>query len=59
MRKLKILKSIIETMLFFFSGFLVKISFSGKLNFISNILIFISSLVIITYIFINDVMKKM
>ena len=47
MRWIKLAKSIIESILFVFCGFLIRLSFSQQLNYINNILLFIGAIIII------------
>ncbi len=50
-----LIKKCIEALLFFLAGCLIRISFSGQLNYIENILIFICAIIIIIYITIENI----
>lgn len=55
MKWIKLTRCIIESILFVSCGFLVKLSFSGQLNYITNILLFICAIATIIYITINNI----
>ena len=50
MKRNGILIAIIEALLFFLAGYLVKVSFCGQLDCISNVLVFVCAIMIICYI---------
>lgn len=58
MRILQIIQKIIESILFFFAGFLFNISFSRKLDFISSIVLFVGALAIVGYIFVHAIKEE-
>ena len=51
---MKLAKEIFRTFLIFFSGVLLNLSFSGSLNIIYNIILFIGAFMIIAYIIVNE-----
>ena len=57
-KRLKLVKKIIESVLFFFFGFMINLSFSRQLDYITNILLFVGAILMISYIAINECLQK-
>lgn len=57
-KKLKASKRIVELLLFFFMGFWTRLSFSGKLDVVTNVILFIGAILVIVYIVINRVLEE-
>lgn len=58
-KKFKAIKRIVELLLFFFMGFWTRLSFSGKLDVVTNVILFIGAILVIVYIVINRVLEEL
>lgn len=52
--KMKLIKRIIEAILFVFAGNLIRIAFTSTLIYVENIILFIGAILIIIYIELNN-----
>ena len=55
---MKIIKKLTELTLFVFSGILVRISFSGALDYITNAILFSGAIIILIYVVINQILDE-
>lgn len=55
---MKLLQKIIECVMFFLSGNLIRISFSAKLSYMENVILFITAIAVISLIFVNQLIRE-
>ena len=55
---MQLAKRLIEAVLFFFSGVLINLAFSGKLDYVYNLILFSGAIIIIAYIAVNEILGE-
>lgn len=55
---MKLLQKIIECLVLFFSGNLIRVSLTAKLSFAENVILFITAIAIVSLIFVNQLIRE-
>ena len=55
---MKLLQKIIESIVLFFSGNLIRLSFATQLSWVDNMILFITAIAVLSLIFINQIIRE-